>query len=262
MGEILDAAVAIYRAQFGALVRIIAIVVVPVQILNVLVSLSSLPSTSSASSVFDARGTIWVPLAGNLVTNIIVLLSTAFATAAVTSLVADVYVSANQMTARRSLGVAWHRLGPVLGLALLVSLLVLAGSAMCLVPGIWLQVSLAVAMPAMILEQTKVSPAISRSFALVKGRWWACAGVHYLGSLLTVVVSLSLTGALAYAVHAAHVHGDLANAIVGGVTGLVASLLTVPFLACAVVVLYFDLRIRKEGFDVQMALHHLDSARA
>jgi len=38
VGETLDAAVALYRSRFGALVRITALVVIPVQMLNVLVT--------------------------------------------------------------------------------------------------------------------------------------------------------------------------------------------------------------------------------
>jgi hypothetical protein len=41
---------------------------------------------------------------------------------------------------------------------------------------------------------------------------------------------------------------DLAN----GIFGAVASVLTIPFVAAVVAVIYFDLRVRKEGFDLQL----------
>src|SRR5438034_265973 len=41
---------------------------------------------------------------------------------------------------------------------------------------------------------------------------------------------------------------DLAN----GVFGAAASVLTIPFVAAVVAVIYFDLRVRKEGFDLQL----------
>ena len=39
-----------------------------------------------------------------------------------------------------------------------------------------------------------------------------------------------------------------------GAVNIVASVLTTPFVAAATVALYFDLRIRDEAFDVQMAI--------
>jgi hypothetical protein len=263
VGEILDAAVALYRARFGTLMRVTALIVLPVQLLNVLITLSSTPSdaTANASTVFSPRDSIWVPLAGNLVITVIALLSNALAVAAVTRVIADAYLDAGPTTAGASARFAMRRGGSVLGLALLVNVLVLVGGLMCGIPGIWLQVSLAVAMPALLLERLRIGQALNRSFALVKHRFWPCFAVHYLGALLTFVVSSSIAGGLALGMRS-RVHGGVAIATVGGVTGAVTSLLTTPFLACAVVVLYFDLRIRKEGFDVQMAVHRLDTAHA
>src|SRR5262249_54397828 len=41
---------------------------------------------------------------------------------------------------------------------------------------------------------------------------------------------------------------DLARAVFGSV----ATILTIPFVAAVVAVIYFDLRVRKEGFDLQL----------
>ena len=45
-----------------------------------------------------------------------------------------------------------------------------------------------------------------------------------------------------------------AVAIAQGAANIIAGLLTTPFVAAAIVALYFDLRIRDEAFDVQMAM--------
>jgi hypothetical protein len=47
--------------------------------------------------------------------------------------------------------------------------------------------------------------------------------------------------------------GDtLAGAILSVVAGTISSMITTPFVAAFVTVLYFDLRVRKEGFDLQL----------
>jgi hypothetical protein len=264
VGEVLDAAVALYKARFVQLVKLTTIVVVPVQLLNVLITLSTRPSditigTTGAQPVYDGDEAVWVPLAGTIVMQVVVVLSTAFATAAVTRLVADTYLD-QPTSAGGSTRLALHRLPAVLALSIVTSLLVIAGTFACVVPGIWLQVSWAVAMPALLLEEKGVRAAMSRSFALTKFRWGQCFAVYYVGSLLSSFVALGLTAVLDGAISVA-VEGTAALAIAQGVSGAITAALTTPFIAAAVVVLYFDLRVRGEGFDIQMALHDMDHAR-
>jgi hypothetical protein len=101
-----------------------------------------------------------------------------------------------------------------------------------------------------------VRAALTRSFALTKTRWWQCFAVYYVGSMLTSLVAVGLTAVLDGAIGAA-VGGTTALAIATGVSGALTSALTTPFLAAAIVVLYFDMRVRAEGFDIQVALQHM-----
>jgi hypothetical protein len=261
VGETLDAAVALYRSRFGALVRITALVVIPVQMLNVLVTLSTSPSGSTVgpsgvSAVYDSRASVWTPLAGNLTGTIITTLSTAFATAAVVRLVADTYLGTT-VSQSDSARFAWHRIGAVLWLAIVSGVVVALATLMCFIPGIWLQVAWAVAMPALLLENKSVGAALSRSFQLTKNSWWRCAGIYWTGQLLSLFVTLVLAGVVAFAIRS-YAHGTAALAIEQGISRSIAASITTPFLAAAIIVMYFDLRIRSEGFDVQMALRDLD----
>ncbi len=265
VGEILDAAVALYRARFGALVRLTVLVVVPVQLLNVLITLSTRPDdvtfgATGPTPVYDDGRAFWVPLAGTIVMNVVLVLSTAFATAAVLHLVADEYLG-GPATGNTSAQLALRRLPAVLGLGALVSIVVILATFLCVVPGVFLQVAWVVAMPALLLEDQRIGGALSRSMALTKRRWWQCFAVHYVGSILTAVVTFALTLAVVGAIHVA-VEGTEALAIGQGVAGAITSTLTTPFAAAAIIVLYFDLRVRAEGFDIQMALREIDRSRA
>jgi hypothetical protein len=265
VGEILDAAVALYRARFGALVRLTVLVVLPVQLLNVLITLSTRPDdvtlgATGPTPVYDSSRAFWVPLAGTVVMNLVLVLSTAFATAAVMQLVADTYLD-GPTNGRASAHLALRRLPAVLGLGLAVSIIVILATFLCVIPGIYLQVAWVVAMPALLLEDKRIGEALSRSMALTKRRWWQCFGVHYVGSILTAVVTFALTLAVVGVIHVA-VHGTGALAIGEGIAGAITSTLTTPFVAAAIIVLYFDLRVRAEGFDIQMALRDMDRNRA
>ena len=47
-----------------------------------------------------------------------------------------------------------------------------------------------------------------------------------------------------------------------GVTSLIADTLVLPFQVAVTTVLYIDLRVRKEGFDVQLLTHSLEPGGA
>ena len=59
------------------------------------------------------------------------------------------------------------------------------------IPGIWLFVMYAVAVPALLLERVGPVQSLKRSYRLVKGRWWAT-----FGTLLVSTVLAGIVGAL------------------------------------------------------------------
>src|SRR4051812_26765665 len=103
IGEILDAAVVLYRLRFTRLIRIAAFVVVPVQVLSALVLLSAQPDrysigvTGTVSPQYDS-GSGGVPLAATMVVLLISVLSTALIVAACSRFVADAYIGENAST--------------------------------------------------------------------------------------------------------------------------------------------------------------------
>ena len=69
-------------------------------------------------------------------------------------------------------------------------------------------------------------------------------------------LTIGLAGLLVLAITTAD--SASAEVIAQSIGTAIATVLTTPFLAAAVVALYFDLRIRAEGFDVQMMTAQLD----
>ena len=92
--------------------------------------------------------------------------------------------------------------------------------------------------------------ALRRSRGLVKGRWWATFGTLLVATVLSGIVQSVLSGLLV----GVTVTGgnDLAQAAAQAIATTVGSVLTTPFTAAVVTVLYFDLRVRKEGFDLEL----------
>jgi hypothetical protein len=250
IGEILDAGIKIYRNKFATMLKAVAVVIVPVQVLNVLVTLS-LPDTSTTTTgTTTSDGSGWAGVAALLLLLVITVVSSTLAEAACLKAVSDTYVGTDTDW-RGSLRFGFRRIGSLLWLTLIHGVLLLLAFLACIVPGVWLYAAWSVAVPALLIEGTRGFKALGRSFNLVRGRWWPTAGILLLANLLATAVAFGfglLALPLVFAGRDNDFVVDLANAVFGGI----ASVFTIPFVAAVIAVIYFDLRVRKEGFDLQL----------
>ena len=123
---------------------------------------------------------------------------------------------------------------------------------------IWIGVKWIAVLPAMFVENTGLFPAMGRSWRLVEGRWWRTFFILLLVFVLNYVVSLAL-GAFLYLgqiLLSLLLSPYLALAIYEGAVVLVSALVT-PVLLIAIVLIYFDLRVRKEALDLFQLAHNV-----
>jgi hypothetical protein len=92
--------------------------------------------------------------------------------------------------------------------------------------------------------------ALGRSFRLVRNYWWRTFALVLLGTLLASIVAAALVGALTAVTFTAE--NDVAVTVANVLATIVAGLVTTPFIAAVTIVLYIDLRVRKEGFDLAL----------
>jgi len=131
-------------------------------------------------------------------------------------------------------------------------LIFLMGIAFCIFPlWIWILTGWVAVLPVMFVENTGLVAAMKRSWQLVQGRWWRTFFILVLVFVLNYVVSLAL-GAFLYLgqlLLSIFISPFLSLAIYQA--GVIAvSGLTIPILQIAIVLIYFDLRVRKEGLDL------------
>lgn len=129
---------------------------------------------------------------------------------------------------------------------------------LCVAPVIlwtWGFVGWFVVTPVMFVERVGLGAAFSRSWALVRGRWWRTFLILFLLVVLWFLVDLGL-GAfvnLAQTLLAVFVSPFLSTVVSTAGGQLVGSLAN-PIMQIAIVLVYFDLRVRKEALDLfQMA---------
>lgn len=154
----------------------------------------------------------------------------------------------NEANLKAVMRAALQRYVPFAGLVIAY---ILAALGLIIFPlGIWLFVLWAPAAPALAAEPINPNAAIRRSTQLVKGVWWRC--------FLTMATVLILVGFVAFIMAASagvamsFVPGlseDVSLMLVGSASLLAASLAT-PLAPIAFSLLYVDLRVRKEGFEL------------
>lgn len=267
LGEVLDVCINIFTRNFLTFVRIILVLVIPLQLLSVLVLVATvddpdlLPRFGGATS---GEGTISEDdlgafIGGQGVILVLSLILNAIAAAACFKAVSDAYLG-RKPEWRSSLTWALRRFHSVIWVTVLAGVLATLGLAGLIVLGVWLFFMFAVAVPALLFEGCKGSKALRRSFRLVKGRWWKTAGTLVVAYLIAAIVGgivQSIIGALVLTDAGDSVFGTaLVNAAASGL----GQLFTTPFPAAAATVVYYDLRVRKEGFDLQLMADRLGVA--
>ncbi|MGI8686417.1 MAG: hypothetical protein ACR2MO_15250 [Acidimicrobiales bacterium] len=256
VGEILDLAIRIYRERFMPMAKAVAVVVVPVAVITALAQLSLAPSDSEVFGPVDATGQptvdageFWTFAAGFLLVAVLSYIAAQLATAASLKLVAGAYLD-EPPDWRGSLSFAVHKLGSLVWLTLVFGFLLALGFLACLVPGIYLYVAWTVAVPVLLLEDLRGRKALQRSRALVKGRWWPVLGALVVSGLLAGIVQGVFSAIFAAVVGSTD--NDVAAATAGALANIASSLVSTPFIAAVIMVIYFDLRVRKEGFDLEL----------
>jgi hypothetical protein len=260
VGEILDVAIKIYLLHAWTLFRVVLVVVVPMQILVTLVDASATEGIfSGAADAEDFTPEEELPalIGGTVVILVALVLGFVLSAAACFKAVADAYLGA-EPDWRSSLAFAARRLHAVIWISTLAGLFGLLAFAALILPGIWLLVAWTVAIPVLLTEDVRGLGALRRSFRLVRGRWWGTFGVVLLGSLLVSIVSGLLTGIGSALVFVAE--DTFAAFVLNAVVSILSALVTTPFYAAFVVVLYVDLRVRKEAFDLELLAERIGVA--
>lgn len=81
----------------------------------------------------------------------------------------------------------------VLGAAIVVTLVVMAGTIFCLIPGIYFGVALSITFCIIIFEEKGFSAAFSRSMKLINTNWWHTLGVLLIAMIIVYIIMIFLS---------------------------------------------------------------------
>jgi hypothetical protein len=274
IGEILDVGIKIVWRHAWTLVRIVVFVVAPVQVVAALVQASAVPDSvieaTYGTRPFDqvrpvSSAELRTAIAAFAVAILLAFVASTIAIGACFKAIADAYLG-ERPSWRTSLAYAFRRAHSLVWVVIFYYVVVTLGLFLCIAPGVFLGVAWVVAIPALLTEGVRGRRALGRSYRLVRGRWWPSFGLAALALVFAGFVSYAIQ--LLFFAPLFTDAGDSAPVVlVANVLASVASsAISTPLVAAFATVLYFDLRVRKEGFDLALLAARIgvapDPARA
>jgi hypothetical protein len=140
----------------------------------------------------------------------------------------------------------------------LIGIFAALGAIAGIVLTIWFLIMFRMAGPAVVLEREGPVQALKRSWRLVRGSFWRVLGITLLAGLIVAVTAgvlqlpFTIFGALAGGGNSMlpGTGGNVAGILISAVGGVVAGAVARPISAGVAVLLYVDLRMRREGLDL------------
>lgn len=243
---ILDQSFRLIRDHFVAMTLPFVVVYVPYVVGVELLGFNEL--SANPALLMDNLGRFFGLLAAIIVW---MMVTGSFAQLVVTHVVADCYLG-NPISVAAATRRALRTFMPYLGTTILVGLALLGLFILIVTIPVAIYFSFAWVLigPVVVVEKVYGPKALSRSRALVKGHFWETLAMVFVSSMLVGFAS----GGLSILFKFIPVVGPVLTGIVEGVTA--------AFLPAVIVVLYVDLRCRKEDFDLQLLSRQIGGGAA
>ena len=252
IGETLDAAIKLYRRYWKALMAIVAIVIVPYSFLQQYAVRDSQPRVQGGNLFVQGNSSDATVIASVVFGLVSFLFVQPFLAAAISRAASRLYLGHDpdvRDTYRFALGLVHS----ILWVSFLTALAVIGGLILLIVPGIIFAIRFTFGTTVVVVEGSRGRAAMRRSWGLAKGQFWRILGTLFLASLLAGIVG----GFLALPASIGSFFVGSGGWALRALGASIASVITTPFVVLVRVLLYFDMRIRKEGFDLMVQAQEL-----
>jgi len=258
LGELLDRSFFLYRKHFALFVGIIALpnlVLLAFQLIGVAVN-------RGTTRAFTATGLVWL-----FATLVLYLGASAASQGATVVAVSKVHLGTDTSISEAFAGIK----GRILYLALImigVGIGVSIGLVLLIVPGIILALMWALTIPVAVLEDKGLRDATARSAELTKGNRGRIFMVYFLFIVLMYIVILLWEVPIFAAIGIFARSGQRPLTVLPvwtqvalPVCTFLSQCLVGPLLTIALSLVYYDQRVRKEAFDLQLMMSTIDATQ-
>jgi hypothetical protein len=289
VGEIFDAAVKVWGSNLRRLASLTFWIVLPFQVVGSLLAVSVKPSLTDTYATWNKTvldpwqkkvsanpNAQWNPpplpklssaqIGAFSATRIIDILASVILTAVLTAVIGHLILrDGRAISVKQGLRTVTKRglallAASILGLAIIVSPLAFiflaksASLAVLIFPltivSLWLFIRFFVAGSTIVLEGCGPVAALRRSYALTKRRWWGVFRTVIVTYAIQLIPQAILAGLIRLLLNTLGGNNGAFEFVWAALAGTVAAAVFAPLTASIAVFLYFDLRVRKEGFDL------------
>ncbi len=269
-GDVFSTAFEVYKANAAQLLKIVALVVVPLTLLNALIAnvlfapkketIVILGENVTVAGVRSTGATYFI-LAFSLLISVLI----SYFLQAVVLRAGALAAIGDPPEVDASFRYGLHRFGSVWWIAILVALvqisIILLGALIAfgvtglgvfivflgVIWALYAGTMLSMSIPALVVEDRRGTTALNRSWALVKNHFWHALGIIVVAGLIAGVIS-GILGAIGGT-----------NWFLSWIFGAIGQIIVAPFVALISIVLYLDLRARSESLTADTLRGELSS---
>jgi hypothetical protein len=240
VGEILDGAFQLYRNHFATFFGAAVLFSLPSLIAAALINWALVGTASAVPSPQVALGRAFSVI---FITLPVFFVSHILQSAVLTIAIADAYLGRPV-----SLGAALRRtvalLGPLVGSSVLTGLGSGFAMVLLIIPGIWLMLRWLFTVQAITVEGCGAVASLERSSRLTNGRLGTLFGLVLLFVIINWALALGFGAVIPDSVSA--------FSVIGSVLRQLPEIVLAPIYPGVITLSYFDVRVRKEAFDLEM----------
>jgi len=225
LGEVLDTAFRLVRNHFVLLLGIAFVLALPQQAFQAYVGAVQATPTPQAG-------------AGILGFVLFFVIVSPIVSAAITHAIGEIYLG-SPVTVGAAYKVGFQLFFKLVGTAILMMILVAIGLLLLVIPGLYLMLAFMLTYQVIVMERVAGLAALKRSRELAKQNLLRILAIY----VVTVVIMAVLGGVVALVLAPLPVLAAVGNALVQAAIS--------AYMSAAFVVLYFDIRCRKEAFDLE-----------
>lgn len=253
VGELLDKAFRLYRMQFLPLLGITAVILIPGMLLQILIA-----------ALWKSGPTI------NLFQNFYLIFSNPLMQGALVIAISHVYL-AKSFTIKQAFSLGSKKYNSTFGSALLKGLAIGSPAALliaCSLSGLFLSIigfvayfavaiylsnRWSISVETVVLENKGASDGLQRSWNLTEKHFWRVLGTSTAAGLIVFLATLIPTYSLNYLTKWLSIPVTQALVLSSVSSQFILALVT-PFSTAVSVLIYYDLRIRREAFDLEYSI--------
>src|SRR6266545_450111 len=243
-GSAFSATFALVRLYWPMIATIAAVFWIPFEFLEAFAT-RGIEQAVRTGTVEVRAEQVWKSGLVGIVGVIVALLVGPLVTGALIRAVARAHLG-QPISLRTAIEEAWPFFGSILLVLLLTFVVVVGGLILLVIPGLVFLVRFSLAQPVLLVEGMRGREGLRRSWRLVKGRSWWVFGLPYVVGLVAALPTLIATVPLTLA--ARNASADSAW-ILRGIASSVGVVVQQVFSATAIMVVYFDRRVRNDMLD-------------